>query len=96
MGPAVGAAFGPGAFLPEREPGAEPGRRCRRMEGGGDGKPDSGRPVRRRPPPPLRLPPTRLSSGGARGRRLGLGPAPLAALGRRGAGVLGPAREEGV
>lgn len=43
MGPAVGAGFGPGAFRPEREPGAGPGRRCRREEEGGDGKPDSGR-----------------------------------------------------
>lgn len=84
MGPAVGAGSGPGAFLPEREPGAEPGRRSRRMEGGGDGKPDSGRPVRRLPPPPPRPPPTRLSSGGARGRQLGRGPAQLAGLGRRG------------
>lgn len=84
MGPAVGAGSGPGAFLPEREPGAEPGRRSRRMEGGGDGKPDSGHPVRRLPPPPLRLPPTSLSSGGAHGRQLGRGPAQLAGLGRRG------------
>lgn len=83
MGPAVGAGFGPGAFLPKREPGAEPGRRCRRMEGGGDGKPDSGRPVRRPPPPPPRRPPTRLSSGWARGRQPGPGRARLAGPGRR-------------
>lgn len=43
MGPAVGAGFGPGAFLPKQEPGADPGRRCRREEEGGDGKPVSGR-----------------------------------------------------
>lgn len=43
VGPAVGAGFGPGACLPKRKPGADPGRSCRREEEGGDGKPVSGR-----------------------------------------------------
>lgn len=36
-------ALGPGPSVLKREPGAGPGRRCRREEEGGDGKPDSGR-----------------------------------------------------
>lgn len=89
-------ALGPGPSFPKREPGAEPGRRCRREEEGGDGKPDSGRPVRRLPPPPVRLPPTRLSSCRAHGRPLGLGPALLAGPGWWGVGLPGLAREEEV
>lgn len=40
--------LGPGPSVLKREPGAGPGRRCRREEEGGDGKPDSRR-LRRAP-----------------------------------------------
>lgn len=52
--------------------------------------------VRRLLPPPLRLPPTRLSSCGAHRLQLGVGPAQLVVQGRWSADVLVSAREEGV
>lgn len=52
--------------------------------------------ARRLPRPPLRLPPTRLSSSWAHNRQLGLGPAELAGQRLWGADVLCFAREEGV
>lgn len=80
-------ALGPGPSVPKREPGAEPGRRCRREEEGGDGKPDSGR---------LRQAPTASSPETAANSAVEL-PGPLPAAGTRpcpasGAGAVGRRR----
>lgn len=80
-------ALGPGPSVPKREPGAEPGRRCRREEEGGDGKPDSGR---------LRQAPTASSPETAANSAVEL-PGPLPAAGSRpcpasGAGAVGRRR----
>lgn len=80
-------ALGPGPSVLKREPGAEPGRRCRREEEGGDGKPDRGR---------LRQAPTASSPETAANSAVEL-PGPPPAAGTRpcpasGAGAVGRRR----